>query len=223
MVQLPEALKRLIGTLEYTNLPEALDVPNALTIATDGTEINGYGGEAFIIVDKAGNKLKIHLNIDGNTEKMDSLRAELCGILAVLMIMSGLLTISEPDSNKNFTSTHCNDSESSLKLRCRRGCAIDSTRSGSFWSGYIWNSIDILKFWFTSTAYVLRRTWVSYFRSEALWNTIVLCRRTLICLPLALISLRISKLACVSRLRCCIVCRFFSASTSALIERIQSF
>ena len=86
--QLPAIYQRLIGECEYKTLPEMKDKPGALTLAMDGTVKDGYGGAAVILVDKEGNKLRSYLPIDGNSEQMDSFRAELCAILAGLLILN---------------------------------------------------------------------------------------------------------------------------------------
>ena len=91
---LPISYQRLIGQVEYNKLPEMDNRPKALIIATDGTVKDGYGGTAVIIEDTKGNKLRSHLPADGNPEQMDSFRAELCGILAGLIILHVLAKIS---------------------------------------------------------------------------------------------------------------------------------
>ena len=76
---------------------------------------NGYGGAAVIIEDVKGNKLRSHLPVDGNPEQMDSFRAELCGILAGLIILHVLAKLSNRRNLDQFTAEFWTDSESSLK------------------------------------------------------------------------------------------------------------
>ena len=112
---MPISYQRLIGKVEYNLLPAMENRPKALIIATDGTVKDGYGGAAVIIEDTKGNKLRSYLPVDGNPEQMDSFRAELCGILAGLIILHVLAKLSNKRNWDQFTAVFWTDSESSLK------------------------------------------------------------------------------------------------------------
>ena len=89
----PEEYQRLLGNLRPTlTIPKFVDQAGDFIAATDGTVKNGRGGAAVLVHSNNNNgTLQAVVPVDGTNESTTSYRAELAGILTVLLITHFIL------------------------------------------------------------------------------------------------------------------------------------